>query len=72
MAARLLALRVELRHQLDRVPHQAQAVRQCRLEMVTVRIRHIDAKEPVEARRFGEVVRDDPDCGELGHGRTLT
>jgi hypothetical protein len=71
VAARLLALGVDLLHQLLGVPHQPQPVRQRYVEVIAVRIGDIDAEQSIEADRFRRIPRDDSDRGELGHPRTL-
>ena len=63
MSDRRLPTGVELLHQLDRIPHQADTRRERGLEVVVTlrRLADRDAEEPVEGARGSHVLRHDPD-----------
>ena len=67
----LLPVRVELLHQPDRVPHQAQAGRERRLEVILAfgRLADRDSEQRVEAAGRGHVGGDDPDRVEREESR---
>src|SRR6266550_6355214 len=71
MSFRLDPLGVELLDQLNLVPHEANAARKCRVEVVSGGIRHVDAQQAVETHRLLHVARDDPDRGKTRHNETL-
>ena len=67
MPGRLGPIGVELLDELERVPHEGHATRQCDVEMVAARIGHVDAEQPVEADGLVHVLCDDADRGERRH-----
>src|SRR5438093_4713759 len=71
MAGGLAPPRIELLDQLDAVPHQSNAAREPRVEMVAVWIADGHAEKTVEADRLCHVLGHDADRRERGHGGML-
>src|SRR5438477_4444807 len=73
VAARLLALRVELSHQLLGVPHEPDPAGKLHVVVrALVGLRDVQAQQAVEADGRRDVAGDDPDRGEPGHERDPT
>src|SRR5438034_7925801 len=62
---------IELLDQLERVPHEANAAREGRVEVVVGSISHVDAQHTVKAHRLLHVAGHDPDGGEGRHESRL-